>query len=621
MCIAFAFWTLAGPAAAQEPESAPAETVDETLDETLDETIDESEATGDDGDLHDLESLLDQPVVTTASRGAERASSAPATVFTVSAEEIRTFGMRSIDEALNYLGVGMYSLRVRDYTTAVDTGAQGVLLRDRGRHILVLVDGHVMNSQDTGQIYLNESLGVPLEAIDHIEVMLGAGSVVYGSNAMLAVVNVVTKRASYARGVSAIAELGVTAPSDLDGRPSAPGPDDHPGVRYRFGVGAAAEFELRGSPAEVTVHLEWIEEVSNTYRIPEFDDSSIFDFRPGETTWGGAAHHEMQSPSVVASMSVGDFRLQLRANHYRRTMPLVGLFSDPTSFEERQAVRADLTHEASIDEHLTLATRLYADYSRFAESSDWTAPYWCLPEFIDGCSFTQSGIGRWAGIEQQLTIDWDVDGSIVSTIGYDIRGRDTTGRPSDSYDRITGEAPWTAELPYFHDVSVLGAVFVQQIWQPAEWLELNAGARLDLDSGFGARVSPRAAVTVAPSSATAVRASYSEAFRSPTPFEQEEFDGTYRAPSPGLTPEVARAFELEWQQRIEWLTFNLRAYASFYDDMIDSRVVTAQEFDDALRAGQLSPTAERDYVLRYDNSRTCARSAARSRSAQSRPTG
>jgi outer membrane receptor protein involved in Fe transport len=554
-----------------------------------------------DGDLGELESLLDEAVVTTASRSAERATSAPATVFTISAEEIRAFGMRSIDEALNYLGIGFYSLRPRDYPTPADAGAQGVLLRDRGRHILVLLDGHVMNAQDTGHIFLQESLGVPLESIDHIEVMLGAGSVVYGSNAMLAVVNIVTQRANAMPGVRAVAELGIMAPTDVDGRPTAPSAEDQPGLRYRFGLGASAEFELRGSPAEVTINLEWLEEVSNTYRVPVFTDIARFDPWPGEITWGGAAQHSMQAPSVVASMTVGDFRLLAHAKHYRRTMPFASIFSDPNSVEERQAMHVDLMHEADLDEHLTLETRLYADYSFFTERTDWTNPLWCLPEHIEGCRFAQSSVGRWAGVEQQLTIDWDVDGTLVSTVGHDLRAVDSTGRPVDMYDRATNEALWTQPLPYFHRVNVLGAIFVQQIWQPSEWLELNAGARLDLDSGFGARVSPRVAASFYPSSDTSIRASYSEAFRAPTPYELEEFDATYRAPSPGLQPEVARAVEVEWQQRISWLTLDLRAFASFYEDMIDSRELTEQEFEEAVRTGGLFETADPTLALRYDN--------------------
>ncbi len=80
------------------------------------------------------------------------------------------------------------------------------MFRDAGRHILVMLDGQILNSQGTGRVFVDEALGVPLELIDHVEAMLGPGSVMYGSNAMLAVINIVTKRARDFSGLHASAE-------------------------------------------------------------------------------------------------------------------------------------------------------------------------------------------------------------------------------------------------------------------------------------------------------------------------------------------------------------------------------------------------------------------------------
>jgi outer membrane cobalamin receptor len=114
-------------------------------------------------DLSDLESLLGEEVVTTASRSAERSSTAPATVQIIDAATMRRYGIRSLDEALGLLGLGSFTADTSgDYNTGVDTGFQGVLLRDRNRHVLVLVDGHVMNAQSTGETRLDVALGIPL---------------------------------------------------------------------------------------------------------------------------------------------------------------------------------------------------------------------------------------------------------------------------------------------------------------------------------------------------------------------------------------------------------------------------------------------------------------------------
>src|SRR5688572_18475355 len=55
----------------------------------------------------DLESLLDEDVITTASTRAERASAAPATSVTLTAEDLQTYGLRTLAEAINFLGLGL----------------------------------------------------------------------------------------------------------------------------------------------------------------------------------------------------------------------------------------------------------------------------------------------------------------------------------------------------------------------------------------------------------------------------------------------------------------------------------------------------------------------------------
>ena len=52
------------------------------------------------------------------------------------------------------------------------------------------------------------------------------------------------------------------------------------------------------------------------------------------------------------------------------------------------------------------------------------------------------------------------------------------------------------------------------------------GGRLDLDSDFGVRFSPRAAVVFTPPTGTSIRVSYNEAFRAPSMYERLKADGT-----------------------------------------------------------------------------------------------
>src|SRR5689334_9169141 len=126
-------------------------------------------------DTSDLEGLLDTAVVSAPSKTAETTSIAPATSIVLTADDLRRHGIYTIDEAINFLGYGMVTER-RFHTSEV--GSRGVLLTsDFGGHVLLMVDGHVVNEQWGATAYFDRSTAIPLELIDHIELVLGPGSV------------------------------------------------------------------------------------------------------------------------------------------------------------------------------------------------------------------------------------------------------------------------------------------------------------------------------------------------------------------------------------------------------------------------------------------------------------
>ncbi len=182
-------------------------------------------------DVSNLAGLLDEPVVSTASRTAETAGLAPATTSVITAEDLRRHGIGSLDEAINFLALGM--IAEPSYGTP-EIGTRGVLLSgDYGNHVLLLVDGHAVNEPWDGTAYYDRSAAVPMDLVDHIEVILGPGSVLYGSSAMLGVINVITKRAKDYPGLHLVADGGYPASGRAAG-------------------GYGTEFELMGRQGELT---------------------------------------------------------------------------------------------------------------------------------------------------------------------------------------------------------------------------------------------------------------------------------------------------------------------------------------------------------------------------------
>ncbi len=180
-----------------------------------------------------LERALQDHQLKAAGRRSQGAEEAPADVTVLGSEEIRALGYRTVGQAL----AGVLGFRDNDDRAYANVGVRGLyVLGDQNTRVLVLLDGHPLNSpSEVGSSKVGEDLGIPMERLDRIEIIRGPASSLYGSNAFLAVVNVVTLEAR-AEGPGE-GRLGVSAGSgglvDLWGSAALP----LGGVRLRLEAG------------------------------------------------------------------------------------------------------------------------------------------------------------------------------------------------------------------------------------------------------------------------------------------------------------------------------------------------------------------------------------------------
>lgn len=587
-------------AASDPPAEPPAEAPPEPT--TPASAMEEDEAPLPEGDMGDLEALLSESVVTTASRNAERSSTAPASVMTITRADLERYGMRTLDEALRFLTAGVHVVETGAVWRApLQIGARGILLADSGRHVLVLVDGHIMNAQATGNANVGANLGVPFDAIDHVEVMLGPASVVYGSNAMFAVIHVFTRRPAGETMLRASQTAWLTLPTETTGRALRfPGNGRAPGFGTRTSLGAGRAFDVGERTAEVSLFAEYLDVRSSTADVGPAE-GSYFEIPPGETVWGGRGHQHQRAASVHGSARLGGFRLAFLASWSTLTQPFTGLLAWPGSEQTGSAYRLDLSHDVDPTERWHAQTRVYGDIVRYREQSAWRNLYYCAPGQVDGCIYRARDVSRSAGIEHSSTVDWTLDGRFVTTIGGDVRARYGRAHPAMYEGLLDGAPPPDTENAYYADATFLGAVYLQQVFQPDPRIGVNVGARLDVDSAFGARLSPRVAVVGQPHQALVLRAAYTEAFRGPSIAEVREYDPAYRIRSRGLDPEVVRNVEAEARVRFSRGFVSLTGFASFYTDLADSRYLTDEEAQAAMDRGELSPFALPGLSVQYAN--------------------
>lgn len=154
-------------------------------------------------DLFQLDQYVNNQV-TTASGAAEDRSLAPANVTSIDKDEIARRGYRSLAEVLSQV-TGLYvvddlvlpSLSVRGVSGGLHAGT---------RLVKVMIDGVQVNFRPELTAFIGPEY-IPMEAIERIEVARGPLSAIYGANAFLATVNVITKRPSVAEGTTATLAL------------------------------------------------------------------------------------------------------------------------------------------------------------------------------------------------------------------------------------------------------------------------------------------------------------------------------------------------------------------------------------------------------------------------------
>ena len=146
-------------------------------------------------------------VEVTGSRLAEDIREVPAPAYVITKEEIEMSGARSTQEVLDRVP-GINGLR-NSSALALD---KSVVVRGLTTEVLLLVDGIPFRTSSYGT---GVSMGspfdlrtIPLENIERIEVVKGASSAVYGSNAAGGVINIITKKGMEKSGGSLLLEGG-----------------------------------------------------------------------------------------------------------------------------------------------------------------------------------------------------------------------------------------------------------------------------------------------------------------------------------------------------------------------------------------------------------------------------
>lgn len=133
--------------------------------------------------------------VTSVSKKEQKLSQTAAAIFVITAEDIRRSGATNIPDLLRMVP-GMDVAQINGSTWAIS--ARG-FNQQFSNKLLVLIDGRIVYTSTFAGVFW-DTMDLPLEDIERIEVIRGPGGAIWGANAVNGVVNIITKKAEKTRG-------------------------------------------------------------------------------------------------------------------------------------------------------------------------------------------------------------------------------------------------------------------------------------------------------------------------------------------------------------------------------------------------------------------------------------
>jgi iron complex outermembrane receptor protein len=454
-----------------------------------------------------IEQLMDVEVdtVSGASRYEQPITEAPAAVTIVTADEIKMYGFRTLADILQSVP-GFSTIDDRNY---LYTGIRGFgLPGDYGTRMLLLVDGVRQNDPIYQTGFIGNEMVVDVDLIERVEVIRGPGHTLYGANAMLGVINVVTKRGRDLDGLEVSGEAG-----SFDGYKG----------RLSFGrkFAAGPEMLLSGT---------FFHSRGQDLYYPEFDSPS--------TSFGWARGCDRERfGNAFLKMAYRDLTLEggyVKRDKTLPTAPWGTVFNNPGTETTDSSLFLDLKYRHTFESGLDMMARLSwneyrYDGSYIYESSEQGE----APLLYANIDKTRSS---WLQGEVQLSGEVSESHRLVGGVEFrDVLRMDQQNYDTQMYldDRRT---TWNV------------GIYLQDEYRIFDTLILNAGIRYDHFDTFGSTVNPRVALIYSPFSRTTAKFLFGTAFRPPSGYELYYHDDSTQKTNPDLREEESLNYELILEQ-------------------------------------------------------------------------
>ncbi len=436
--------------------------------------------------------------VVTASKFAQNVSEAPSAVIVVTADDITSYGYRTLADLLRSLrGVHVAYDRTYSYLGTRGSGRPG----DVNSRILLLVDGQRLNDPIFDQGSIGTEFPIDVALIERVEYVPGPGSAIYGSSAFFGVLNIISKNGKALGGAEATLEAA-----------------SH-GAK-KAGLTFGKRFD---GGADLLVGLSGFDSAGPDPYFPEFDD--------------GAGSHGVahgldydRYKRLFAKYSFANLTLETYFGQRTKGMPTAAYgqqFNDPRSRTVDQYFSATVAYQSALS--ATLDVSASVNFAQYKFTGD--AAY--EPDLgTANRDFARSGtvVGEIRVLSK---------GFRNHKIIYGMELVDAFDRTQLNYD----VAPYASYLDINQPKKGYG-FYVQDEFRLNPALIINAGVRRDHDSDGGNSTSPRLGLIYKVTPDLTTKLLYGTAFRAPNAYERYYVAdlSSYKI-VPGLKPETIKTYE------------------------------------------------------------------------------
>ncbi|MDP1549973.1 MAG: TonB-dependent receptor [Nitrosomonas sp.] len=444
-----------------------------------------------------LEELMNISIVG-ASKYEQKQQQVAAAVSVITRADIRTYGWRTLNQALASLP-GIHTTYDYQYEYL---GTRGFgLPGDFNSRILITINGNRINDATYDQGPTGRDFPLDIDLIERIEFFPGPGSAVYGQNAMMGVVNIVTRTGASVNG----AELSTSYQTAENM------PQERATFGKKFSNGTDALLSFSGLQSR------------GTDRFFDYGDSGIS---------GVARRLEGENvKQLFAQATHGPLAFDFIYGDRRKDDPTGMFFSDPLvagQFQRDRRLNTQIQYNDNFaNDTLNVLGRFFLGQYRYDN-----------PLIYGGEKTLSTGPSDWHGAELRLLSTALSNHKLMAGVEY--QNNTSINQTFQNFDHPEDNIAIKSSVVRF-------GVYAQDEWRITDTLSATVGLRYDYSAWIGSlgnRLSPRGALIWQATPKTTFKALYGRAHRSPNAYERDYTDGISQVANPGLRSEMVDTAEL-----------------------------------------------------------------------------